>query len=161
MPDTKELVPLYSDVTLLRLARELAWDIYPLDTILQMNKVDANVWEIIRNLPRFQSYLESELAAWHAATNAHERVKVKSAIMVEEWLPELNTRIHDPNESLNSKIEAGKLVARLAGMGLEKAAISGDVGEKFSVTINLGGDAQLKFEKQISPQVIDGEASEI
>jgi hypothetical protein len=160
MPDTSELVPLYSDVTLLRLAREIAWEIYPLEMILNTHKIEPQTWEIIKNLPRFQAYLESELVAWHAATNAHERVKVKTSVMIEEWLPELHARMHDRSEGLNAKIEAGKLLARLAGMGLDKANISGEGGEKFSVTINLGADSQLKFEKQITAQVIEGEAVE-
>jgi hypothetical protein len=160
MADTKELAPLYSDVTLIKLARELAWEIYPLETILKAHNLTIELWDTIKELPRFQRYLESELVAWHSATNAHERVKVKSSIMVEEWLPELYSRMHDAQESLNGKIEAGKLLARLAGMGLDRANITGGEGEKFSITINLGGDAKLKFEKQVTPQVIEGEAFE-
>ena len=30
-------------------------------------------------------------------------------------------------------------------------------GERFSVTINLGADASLKFEKQVTSKVIEGE----
>jgi hypothetical protein len=157
MSETKELAPLYSDVTLLRLAREIAWAIHPLEAILKVHDLSMETWETIKNLPRFQRYLESEMVAWHTAGNAHERVKVKTAVMLEEWLPELHARMHDQRELLSAKIEAGKLVARLAGMGLEKAGINGGEGERFSVTINLGADNQLKFEKQATPKVIEAD----
>jgi len=146
----------YSETTLLTLAREIAWEIHPLEHILRTASVSPEHFEEIRKLPRFQQYLTSELQAWASATNSHERVKVKSSIMLEVWLAELNARLYDPRESLSAKLEGGKLLARLAGMGLDKAGIT-DGGEKFSVTINLGADSSLKFEKTSPARVIEGE----
>lgn len=80
--------------------------------------------------------------------------------MVEAWLPELFARMHDRNENLNAKIEAGKLVSKLAGMGIEKANINGGDGERFSVTINLGEDRNIKIEKDITPRVIEHDAED-
>ncbi len=149
--------PRITDVTLLKLARELAMEIHPIETILSTHKVSRDQWEEIQRLPRFQAILTSELAAWHGATNTPERVKVKAAAMIEEWLPELYSRMHDRQETLNSKVEAGKLVRDLAGF--VKGSVGGEgLGEKFSVTINLGADAQLTFEKSaVTPKVIEGE----
>jgi hypothetical protein len=42
-------------------------------------------------------------------------------------------------------------------MGLTNAAVDGAGGERFSVTINLGSDNKLTFEKTVAPKVIDGE----
>lgn len=149
-----------SDVTLVKLARELAMDIHPLNDVLKAHQIDLKTWEYIAEMPRFQALLETESAQWNGALNTHERVKIKAAALVEEWLPELNERMHDRSESLNSKIEAGKLAARLAGMGLTGAGVSGG-GEGLKVTINLGADAQLTFEKPLPPKIIDGEAEEL
>lgn len=148
-----------NDVTFIKLAREVAMGIAPMETILEQNKIDQNTWETIQKHPRFQQLLETESSTWGSALNTQERVKVKSAALLEEWLPELYTRMNDPGENLNSKIEAGKLVSRLAGLGVSSAQIA-DVAERFSVTINLGADNQLKFEKHLEPRVIDGEAVE-
>lgn len=144
------------DATFVKLAREVAMGMNDISSILEKTNIDQNTWETISKHPRFRAILEQEVLAWESATNTNERVRVKSAAIVEEWLPELFTRMHDPAENLNAKIEAGKLVARLAGMGVSNAQVT-EGGERFSVTINLGADNQLKFEKELPPKVIDGE----
>lgn len=145
-----------TEVLLLKLAREIAMDIHELDDILKRYSIDAETWAQIQINNAFKNYLISEVEAWNTALNTHERVRVKSAAMIEEWLPELNNRIHDQKENLTAKIEAGKLVARLADMGLAKAGFEGGGGERFSVTINLGASEKLTFSKDVTPKVIEG-----
>lgn len=113
--------------------------------------ITQDQWEKIRESNFFTRSLESEVAAWNAATNTHERVKLKSAAVIEEWLPELYARLHDSREALNHKIEGAKLAARLAGMGLTTADVTGS-GEKISIQINMGADAQLKVERDVTPR---------
>lgn len=157
-----EVVPFrLSDITLVKLAREVAMNIHTTEDILKTYHIPLEAWADICEMPRFQQLLETEVAQWNGALNTHERVKIKAAAMVEEWLPELHERMHDRSESLNSKIEAGKLAARLAGMGLTGAGISGGGSEGFKVTINLGADSQLTFEKEVPARVIDGEVEEL
>lgn len=160
MADLPALTREMSDVTFVKLAREIAMGINPMGVILENNKISQDDWEVIQKHPRFLQYLETESSVWGSALNTQERVKLKSAALLEEWLPELYTRMNDPGENLNAKIEAGKLVSRLAGLGVGGTQIT-DATERFSVTINLGADSQLKFEKDISPRVIDGEATEV
>lgn len=131
-------------------------DIRPLEEILSVHGLTPADFEQMQRLPRFQSYLESEAAAWHGSLNTHERVKLKAAAMIEEWLPELNQRLHDRSENLNYKVEAGKLARDLAGFAKGGVGVE-SLGEKFSVTINLGNDSKLTFEKQLPPVVIDAE----
>lgn len=145
-----------TELKLLQIAREIAMDIRPVEEILATHNVSEQEWEAIQANPRFRSYIESEATAWHGSLNTHERVKLKAAAMLEEWLPELNQRMHDRAESLNAKIEAGKLARDLAGFARNGVGVEG-AGEKFSVTINLGQDAKLTFEKQLPPVVIDAE----
>lgn len=144
------------DALLVALAREIAMDLNEIETILKTLNINQDTWETIQKSPRFQALLEAEVIAWQAGGNTHERVKLKAASMVEEWLPELNARMHDGKETLTAKIEAGKLAARLADLGLAKANVEG-VGERFSITINLGADSQLTFEKQLPMKVINAE----
>lgn len=146
------------DPVFVKLAREIAINHYDTETILKHYRITTDEWERIIAHPRFLELLEAEQQAWNGALNTHERTKLKAAALVEEWLPEANQRLHDSGENLNAKVELGKLLARIAGMGLQNAAVEGAQGEKFSITINLGADAKLKFEKQqVTSKVIDGE----
>lgn len=142
------------DIGLVKLAREIAINHFPIETILERYQITPETWEDVQKNPRFQQLLEHEIKEWHGALNTHERTKLKAAAMVEEYLPEANQRIHDSRENLNSKVELVKLLTRIAGMG-ESRIEGGPAGEKFSVTINLGADQKLTFEKEVTPRVID------
>jgi hypothetical protein len=145
------------ELLLIKLAREIAIEHHDIETILKTYQIDLQTWEIIKEHPQFRRLLEAEILAWQSATNTQERTALKSAALIEEWLPEANAILHDRNQTLSGKVELGKLLARIAGMGLTGAGIEGGGAEKFSITINLGNDAKLKFDKTLPPKVIDGE----
>ena len=141
----------------LNLARELALGQRDLQTILAEYQVEWDRWELIRGNARFQQILTSEMTAWNAALNTHDRTRLKAAAMIEGWLKEANDRMHDPEENLSAKTEVAKLVSRIAEMGTTNAAVSGGGGERFSISINLGADTKLSFDKTVTPKVIEGE----
>jgi len=145
------------DNVLLRIAREIAIDLYDTETILKNNQIDRNQFEQIKRDPRFLRILEAEVAAWNAAGNTHERTKLKAAALMEEFLPEANARIHDPKEPLSAKTELVKTLTRIAGMGIDNARVEGGGGEKFTVTINLGASEKLTFENTLPHKVIEGD----
>lgn len=145
------------DLTLVQLAREIAMNIQSIETILETHQIDVDTWDRLKITPRFVQLLETETSSWNSAINTHERVKLKSAALVEDWLPEAYARMNDTTENLNAKTELAKLVARLAGMGLNNTSITDGSGERFSVTINLGGDNNLKIEKSMPMRVVEGE----
>jgi len=157
MASPPALAELQDEALLVRLVREIATDLYDIETILKRHDIDEEKWERLKANPRFRALLESEITAWQSALNTHERVKLKAAAMVEDWLVEAHSRLHDNTENLNAKNELAKLVTRIAGMGLTNADVQGSGGEKFQVTINLGADNQLKFEKELPSKVIDVE----
>lgn len=155
-----EAVSLYEKDTLyLRIAREIAIDLYEIETILKNNQIDPGTFERIKVDPRFLKLLESEVLAWHSAGNTLERTKLKAGALLEEFLPEANARIHDKAETLSAKTELVKTLARIAGMGLDRAQVDGLSGERFTVTINLGADHKLQFNNTVTPKVttIEGE----
>ena len=141
-----------NELLLLRLSREIARDIHPLETILERFQIDLNTWETIARIPRFNALLQSETEAWNSASNTQERLKIKSLSFTEEALPERYARLHAPREPLSSKVELLKTVGRFGGVGAGQ--IEGSMGEKLTVTINLGADNQIKFEKDVTP-IID------
>lgn len=144
-----------TDLQIIKIARAIAKDLIPLEEVLKQHGMDPEQWEKVQNSPHFQRVLSSAMEEWNSTGNTAERVRLKSLYLVEEALPEMYARAHDPREPLNHKVEVLKTIARFAGLGgtsMDGAA----VGEKFSVTINLGADHQLKIEKDVTPRVIEG-----
>ena len=148
-----------NEVVLLKLAREIAMDIRPLDEVLEIHKIKPEKWEEIKENRYFQGVLLHEVEAWQSAMNTPERVKLKSLAFVEEALPEFYARAHDPKEPLNAKVEVLKTIAKFGGIGGSNFDASLG-GERLSVTINLGSDHSLTIEKEITSKVIDHEDAE-
>ncbi len=139
----------------LKVAREIAMDLHEIESILKHNHVDTETWNKLQRNIYFQGVLKSAISEWNSALNTAERVKLKSAGLYEEWLEEANRLAHDHAQPLSAKVELMKLIKTTAGIGVGSASMEGG-SERFSVTINLGADAKLKFEKTVTPQVIEG-----
>lgn len=155
---TQELTNITGHTKLVRLAREIAVEQVDVPTLLQRFGISGEEWQRISANPRFSALLQQEMEAWNGVLNTHERVKLKAATLMEEWLMEGYARMVDPAESLNAKTELAKLMARLAGMGLTGASIGDGGSERFSVTINIG-ERQVKLEQALPSKVIEGEAA--
>lgn len=141
---------------MIQLAREIAMDIFPLDQILKNRAVTNDTWDKIRDNPRFNALLRTAMDEWNSSLNTGERVKIKAMAFVEEAMPEFFGRVHDPLENLPAKVETLKAIGRFAGLGIPNATPgAGGSGERFSVTINMGDDKQLKIERTVPPQVIE------
>lgn len=150
-----------SDLFLVKLAREIAINHYTIDEIKQKYQIKPEEWQWISRNTRFHTILEAEIINWQSSTNTHERTKLKAAALMEEWMEEAAGRMYDKAENLPAKVELAKLITRIAGMGVDKMGIEGDSANKFAITINLGADSQLKFEKTLPSKVIQGEAVEM
>ncbi len=152
---TQELLgsPANSDITLVKLAREIAMDIQPLAAILKQHSISEEKWVELQTNSKFNALLSSEVETWQTALNTHERVKIKSASMLEEWLPTLNTRMSSADEALPAVIEAGKMLARIAGLGMP-GDVQGTVGERFVINISMGPQVEpMSFAKDVTSQV--------
>lgn len=145
------------DDTLIKLAREIAIDHLDSQGIQELYKLSEDEWQIIQRSKRFQILLESEIIAWQSAQNTSERTKLKAGAIVENWLPEANTRLHDKAETLNSKVELAKLITSISGM--TKTDAPGVGGSGFSVTINLGNQPALQFNKELPVPVIEHQSN--
>ena len=145
---------LHGDLLMVRLARAIAQDIIDLDQILKVNNVSKEAWAVIEKHPRFQKYLQEAVLDWNAAENTPERVKIKAAAAIEEWLPEGFSQMHNQDAPLLHRNDLAKLMAKLGGMDRSGVGIEGGGGERFHVTINLGADAKLTYDKTLPPKVI-------
>lgn len=140
---------------LARLAREIAMDIKELSAILTVYNLTPAQYDVIKKHPQFKRMLESAIIDWNSALSTHDRIKVEAAAVLEDALPKLGARMTNGAESLAMQVEAGKLMAKLAGIGENTHGPQG--GEKFTITINLGAD-KIQYERDAAPAAPQGSA---
>lgn len=143
------------EIDIVKLAREIAMDLKPLKDILEHHKVDQPTFERMKRHPYFTRVLASEVEAWQSATNTGERVRLKSAAMMEEFLPDLYRRMIAPKEDLMKVVKGAELVSKLANLG--ETGKEQNPGDKVVISINMGAAGTLQVAKQVTPQVIDHE----
>lgn len=126
------------DETMRAIARHIAMGIYPLEQILSNLEIKPHTFNQWKNNPRFLKYLQSESEAWHAAGNVAERTKLKAGIIMEEWMINAHGDLNDKKQPLNHRVELGKLIAKVAGMGEPKVGAQNQPGNGFQLQINIG-----------------------
>lgn len=147
----------YDEAKLVKLARQIAMGIKDLSDILFDHGLTLREFDEIKVMPAFSRMLAGEIKAWETAANTGERIKIKTAAMLEEYLPELYARLNDRNEPLMAKMKALELVTRVAGFGEKDIAPSGAPGDKLQVIINLGADTKVEYVKALPHKVIEHE----
>jgi|GEM_PF-6598407 len=136
---------------MLALANEIAMGILPLRQILENNSVEPAAWAAIERNKRFQEILQSKIVEWNGALNTPERIKLKSATILEQNLPGFHKLLQDEAASAGAKIEVAKFLARITGLGNEAR-------ENVLAGANTGGGFTLRIFVGEKPLVIDGKA---
>ena len=128
-----------SDPEISRLAREVARDIKPINETLSIFKLTPDEFDRVAEMKFFQLRLAEEVQLWNASDPPaiDQRIKTKTATMIEDCLLEAYRLVHDPEQPMQAKVEMLKWVARLAGLGENAARTDGSGGVK--ITINVGG----------------------
>lgn len=128
---------------LARLARELAMDIRQQSLILKDYHLNKVQYEFLRDHNDFfKAALHASLIEWNSAMSTQERIKAQAAAALEDKLPDLAIRMGNKSEGLPGVVETAKLFAKIAGVG-ERDVGATPSGERFTITINLGGDEKL------------------
>ena len=148
MPD---LATRLSDPEISRLAREVARDIKPINETLSIFKLTPDEFDRVAEMKFFQLRLAEEVQLWNASDPPaiDQRIKTKTATMIEDCLLEAYRLVHDPEQPMQAKVEMLKWVARLAGLGENAARTDGSGGVK--ITINVAGKS-LEFDKEKLPR---------
>ena len=123
------------------LAREVATDILPLETILETYGISPKQYENISNNRAYKAYLQEAVEAWASAENATGRAKLKLAIAAEESIPEMMTRLHDQQWPAPARVELFKTFLKAAGL----ASIEGEGGntsERVQININMSSASE-------------------
>lgn len=157
MPPDYPTIPqgVYDEVKLVKLARQIAMGISDLPDILFSHGLTLREFDEIKQLPAFNRMLTSEITAWEGAANTPARLRLKTAAMLEEYLPELYARLNDRTEPLMGKVKALELTAKLAGFGERVEGTATAPGDRVQVIINLGADTRAEYVKVLPPKVID------
>ncbi len=148
MPITEEIVA--------KIAREIAIDLFRVDQILASVGVTDKEWKVIREMPEFDRLVHSYREEWLSAKNTEERVRVKTAVIIEQALPELDRRLHLPGEPLSAKVELLKTLGKLAGQGFSQAPNAGEGKAQVTISISIGKPTPITLHGTVdTPKVID------
>jgi len=148
------MVPLPKHLTpglIARLARDVVMELKALEDILAPYCISLVQYERIKEMPFFKRVQEDFAVEWNRVSSTAERLRLISAVMLEEGLPRLGSQMVDKEVSPAVAVETGKFFAKLAGVGEGKA--EGATGEKFVINISLGDDTKLQFTKDVTPRV--------
>src|SRR6185369_6500704 len=104
-------------VELARLAREIAMDIKERRDTLEVFKLTEAQYEQIEKLPLYERMLTAAVIEWNSAKSTPDRLKIEAAAILEEALPHIGARMTKPAESLAMQVQAGTLLAKIAGVG--------------------------------------------
>jgi len=146
-------VPLPKHLTpglIARLARDVVMELKALEDILTPYCITLLQYERIKEMPFFKRVFEDFTIEWNRVTSTPERVRLISAVMLEEGLPKLGSQMVDKEVSPAVAVETGKFFAKLAGVGESKVEAS--AGEKFVINISLGEDTKFQFTKDVTPR---------
>jgi len=119
------------------LAREIAMDIFPIEQILELHRLEEPEWARIQANRKFQQILGDMVREWNATATTRERVRVKAASGLESTLEVYIRAITDDNIPLAQRVEAGKFLARLGELDGNKD-VMGVGGNGVTININTG-----------------------
>lgn len=136
-----------SEHAMAALAREMVMNIRNYKAIFaDFGISETDYYEISKN-EYFKRVKEHLTLEWNATTSTVERIRLQGAAGMEQILPTVAKRALDATTSMADVIDSAKLMARIAGIGEVKAS-ERPPGERFVITINLGGDTE-HYDKSI------------
>ena len=118
-----------------QLALELATGLYPAPTVFAHHGFDKAGALALLNDAQFRTMIGEYKKLWNSPMNATERVRLKSAVAVEDGLSELHRTFHDVTLPAAARMEAFKQLVSLSDMAPKPNATA--TGERFHLTINL------------------------
>jgi hypothetical protein len=128
------------------IARKLATDSLALAEILKhYNLTQAYYDQHIAENGYFKKLLEAYTAEWESVGNTKNRLAFHAQTALEQELPVLQARMGDPRSQLGDAVAAAKLFKEIAGIA-PPAPGSGQIAERFTISINLGGAQPVTIE---------------
>ena len=140
-------------------AKELAVDIMEPQTLIDKFSMTIEDWDAVIQHPQFKEMVVEEKERWHSSLNTKERVEVKTWQIIEDALLKFQEYLHSPTFSDTAKVQLLQALQKQVGVGQRDGNIGGPVGERFQITINMGGE---KSEHDVTSggKLIEGTAQE-
>ena len=126
------------DQKLRLLAHEIVQNIRDAPDVLSQHGVSEEQYAELAETATFKAMLRQAAAEWDAVGNTHERVRLKSATLIEQALPDMYAELTDKKEPLSSRVGLLTQLSRISGLG-QQAPITQGKGNVFKLEINLSG----------------------
>lgn len=110
-------------------------------------------WETLKVSPSFRRMLAEAVREFGGDMNAGVRIQKKADIVLEDAIPAYDSMIHSNEVPAQAKIDAGKLLAQLAGRTAKATEGGATPGGGFTLNINLGGREKLVIDGKNLPVV--------
>lgn len=133
---------------------ELASGLADAASVRERYAITEEQWKSLVRTPTFRSMLKEAYDQWHGELNAGARIQKKADIVLEDAIPAYDGMIHDKNTPATARIDAGKLLAQLAGRTNKEGNVSAP-GGGFTLNINLGGREKLVIDGKNLPVEVD------
>ena len=138
MTTTPTVTTLPPNLETAALAAELATRLYPVADTLKRYSLTADQLKHLMADPQFRHQVTHYRREWSSPLSAKERVRMKSALAVEDGLVELYRLYHDVTAHPQARLDAFKQLVNLADMQPRQNAQT--EGTKFTLNIQLAGD---------------------
>lgn len=138
------------------LAAELATKLLPVPEVMARHGLDAAEMQRLLADPQFKNMISEFRRDWEAPMSARERVRLKSALAVEDGLVTLYAIFKDIDLTPTARIDAFKQLVGLAEMGPKKDGA--ESGPAFNLTLNLGGETNAQKTLTIAAATTEAES---
>lgn len=120
------------------IAAELAAGLSDAAAIRERYDITDEQWTTLKKSPTFRQMLAEAITAFRGDLNAGKRIQLKADIVLEDAIPAYDKMVHDANIPAAARIDAGKLLAQLAGRTAKVGEGSAGTAAGFTLNINLG-----------------------
>jgi len=140
------------------LAHDLACKLLPVSAVLEKYKLDSARLKTIIATSQFKVLYDEAKARWDKDTNTEDRIRSKSAMLVEDSLLEVYSILHHQDTSNSSKLESFKQLTTVADLGPKRAKDGEKSSHRTTITINVPSlDGAPRRELSISGETIEHE----
>lgn len=122
-----------------RLAGEMASGLLPVSEILTRFELTSAQLKVIAKDERFRKMFWEAKAIWNGTENVQERIRQKSALLLEDSLMPLYKIIHDLNLAPAARIDAFARLQSIANMQPSREG-DGTPRESFILNVTIGDD---------------------
>lgn len=138
---------------LAELAREIAGSVHGYPPVIERRKITLDQYKTIAQNQFFVDMLRQSVQEYQRIDSAQKRAKQKAAVAFEHAIPTMGARINDPREPLEKVAQMAKVLADVGGIGSRDQTAGPQ--ERITISIDLGADTKLTFEKSKTAAVPD------